>query len=479
MSIYEPGFLLFLGAVFLLYMLLPAKYRIYLLLTASCVFYAFAMPEILPAVLIYTGAVYILGNKIYSSGRKKLLYIPTLIFALAFLVVFKYFDTLFGFFGLETGFTIEILGLSYITFQAVAYITDIYKGKTEPCGSIIPFALYLLYFPKILAGPIELPKSFFERIESADPDGKSLTQAGALLVSGYLKVHIVADLLTPAVNAVFAEDAELTGLSAIFGIIIYAFQFFANFSGYTDIARAASGMFGIGLTENFNSPYLASSIKDFWRRWHISLSGWLKYYVYIPLGGNRCSRFRKHLNVLITFTVSGIWHGAGLNFLFWGFAHGMLQILEDMLSPVTEKISSRDRYGIFRVFRTSLTFVTVCLLWTVFNTPTMGDAWHIISAVFTKPGTLSEALDFCGINVITIMLCIAAMAGAKIIARLLSADNRHPRVLFAACLLFGALCASVIVFTRLSAAGINFGIDIGGGVGTGAASGAVNNFNYF
>ncbi len=280
------------------------------------------------------------------------------------------------------------VGISYFTLQAIGYLADVYKGKTEPEKNPIKYFLFLSYFPAVVQGPISRyndlapqltsPKSF-----SFDGFRKGLV----LIVIGFVKKVVVADRVAILVNNGFEQYTQLNGLVLYLVAVGYAIQLYMDFSGCVDICRGVSKLFGIHLVNNFNRPYLATSINDFWSKWHISLSSWLRDYVYIPLGGNRKGIARKYLNILITFLVSGLWHGAGYTFFVWGILHALYQIVGQITAKGREKIKGiigvESGSASERIYQVVMTFHLVTFAWVFFRAPDLAVGWDYISRMFS------------------------------------------------------------------------------------------------
>ena len=333
MSLTSLSYVLFLIVCVFLYWLLPAKWRRGILLLASIGFYLYAMPGQLPIMLVYLWLVYILGKQIAKAKKKKARSLLTLgiVLSILYLFFYKYLDFTLSLFNGGRGVLSLVvpMGISYVTFQCISYLVMVYKRETRALANPAVLFLYALFFPKVTAGPIEAPDKFWKELQKKpNLTWKNTLSASLLIAVGFAKKCAVANLVAPAVNTVFGAPGQADGLSTLIAVILYSVQIYFDFSGYTDIALGSARLFGIQLTENFDHPYAAVSVVDFWRRWHISLTTWLRKYVYFPLGGSRVSTPRRYLNVMITFFVSGLWHGASLTYVVWGLLHGLCQVLE-------------------------------------------------------------------------------------------------------------------------------------------------------
>lgn len=275
------------------------------------------------------------------------------------------------------------VGISFYTLQIIAYMVDVYKGKVKPERNLLKYALFVSFFPQILQGPIprfeRLAPQFFKEHKFSY---SLLTDNLLLMLWGFFQKMIVADNAAIVVNRIFGEYETYGGFYVVLGAFLYSIQLYADFAGCVCIARASAGLFGIHLEENFRQPYFSCSIKEFWGRWHMTLSGFLKDYVYIPLGGNRHGRVRKYINLLLTFLVSGIWHGAGLTFLVWGALHGIYQILEDLLGPVCSKVMDKLKVHketfSYRLLLQIKTFVLVAVAWIFFRADSVRQAFIML-----------------------------------------------------------------------------------------------------
>lgn len=386
-------FLIFLPVVIILYYLINPKYRWVLLLAGSYYFYMSWKVAYIFLIVASTLVDYFAGIKIAEAPtkQKKKVYLAlSLFFNLGLLFFFKYFN----FFGesLNTGLrhfnlpeavpyfhALLPVGISFYTFQTLSYTIDVYKGRKEPEKHLGIFAVYVAYFPQLVAGPIErsvnLIPQFHQKIRfSASNMAKGLK----LIVWGFFLKLVVADRAAIYVNTVYNNVDFHEGLTFIAATILFAFQIYGDFAGYSLIAIGSSRLMGITLMQNFKRPYFAASIHDFWRRWHISLSTWFRDYLYIPLGGNRASKPRWLFNLFVTFLISGLWHGANWTFIIWGALHGFYLIIEALSG-------ARSRGGIFNII---LTFFLVNLAWVFFRANSLADAFTIYTKVVSNPGQL-------------------------------------------------------------------------------------------
>ncbi|MCD7713464.1 MAG: MBOAT family protein [Prevotella sp.] len=322
--------------------------------------------------------------------------VTCIVLALVPLVVFKYYNfindtvgSLLSSVGIAAnmpGLNWAVpIGISFFTFQAVGYLFDVYYRRIPAERDWWDYMLFVCFFPQILSGPISKAKDLLPQIKTCRSFNYDQAVAGLkfLLWGMFLKV-VMADRLGLYVDTVFNNWQYNSGVSCLIASFAYSFQIYGDFAGYSLMAVGTGRLMGFELINNFNRPYFSVSITDFWHRWHISLSTWLKDYVYIPLGGSRCSKARNYFNIIITFLVSGIWHGANWTFIIWGLLHGALQVIEKMLH--LQKCESR-RF-LVRLPRIIITFVLINFLWTIFRMPTIGDGLGVIARMFTEPGSI-------------------------------------------------------------------------------------------
>jgi D-alanyl-lipoteichoic acid acyltransferase DltB (MBOAT superfamily) len=391
-------FVAFLVIVLLLYQVLGHRNQNRMLLAASYVFYGWWDWRFLSLIAISTVVDYFcalaIARQPNSRGKRRYLQI-SLFSNLGILGFFKYFDffitsaaELLETLGLHASLpTLSIIlpvGISFYTFQTMGYTIDVYRGNHSPAKRFDSFALYVAYFPQLVAGPIERSQSLLPQIENPRKvDSADWNTGLQLIVFGFFKKLCIADGVAPYVDRAFANPTELTGPEVLLSVYLFALQIYGDFSGYTNIARGVSRLFGIRLTINFRQPYLSSTISEFWRRWHISLSSWLRDYLYIPLGGNRLGPLLTYRNLGITMLLGGLWHGASWNFVIWGGMHGILLALHRAWNPdrrAVQQPSSRRR-GIGHWLRIVMTFHLVCLLWIFFRAPDLATSIALLSAL--------------------------------------------------------------------------------------------------
>ena len=430
-------YLIFVAVCLILHDLLPRRFRNLWLLLVSVGFFLYAMPAQMPILMLFCLAVFGIGHILGKAPEqiKKIWLILGVGVCVGFLVFYKYLGFLAGLLGLpaENGiFSLVVpMGISYVTFQCISYLVEVYKGRLAPEENPVDFLIYCLFFAKLTAGPIEAPGAFLAQLKQERACTPGDARKGIFrILMGFVKKIAVADFAAVGVNAVFAAG-EYTGWSVILAGVLYAVQIFFDFSGYTDIARGSAALFGIELTENFNSPYSATSVRDFWRRWHISLSTWLRNYIYIPLGGSRVGTARRYLNILITFLVSGIWHGASWTFVFWGLLHGLYQMAEIALDPVGKKLRQRLKIAedspLHRIPARILTFVLVAVAFLFFRAESIGKAFAMLGSLLGNWGSLAEAITLCGMEWTGILLLAAGIFCAVQMKKLLDREGSLPK----------------------------------------------------
>lgn len=389
------SFLIFFPIVCSVYFLLPKlKQRNLFLLVASYYFYMNWEPVY--ALLIFSSTLITyfatLGISAISDKRKKrFCLIGSLILNLTALFLFKYYnfaaENLALFFS-KTGLAIELpkfqlllpVGISFYIFQALGYCIDVYRGKTQAERNFFTYALFVSFFPQLVAGPIERSSNLLPQFKNKQQFSYDNVMSGlCLMIWGYFLKLVLADRCGLYVDPVFNNVEYHNGGSFIIASFLFAFQIYGDFAGYSLTAIGAAKIMGFNLMENFKRPYFATTITEFWHRWHISLSTWFKDYVYIPLGGNRVSKTRGHFNIMTTFVISGLWHGANWTFIVWGTLHGALQCMEKALGWNKKHWNSSQK-----IFHWLFTFVLVCFAWIFFRANTIYDAFLIIKGVFTN-----------------------------------------------------------------------------------------------
>ncbi|MBF0241627.1 MAG: MBOAT family protein [Desulfamplus sp.] len=404
-------FALFFIALTGLHFSLPHRFRWVVMLAASYYFYMCWSVGYILLLFISSLITWYSGLKIAQAKdrqKRKFFLIVSLSLNLGALLFFKYFNffisSIFEIsakFNLLSAIDAPLLkimlpvGISFYTFQTVSYIIDVYKGKIEPEAHFGIFSLYVAFWPRIVAGPIEragrlIPQ--FKQVVSFDY--KRATDGFRLILWGMIKKVVIADYLAIYVNQVFDNCQDYTGVPVITASIFFTVQIYCDFSGYSDMAIGTAKVMGYELTENFNRPYFSSSLREFWQRWHISLSTWFRDYVYIPLGGNRVIKLRFYYNLLITFLVSGLWHGANWTFVIWGGLHGIYLVVENIFEEIWGRISTNSTIGFKNLensrlstyFRVAITLFLVNYAWIFFRANTVSDAFEITKRLFIFGG---------------------------------------------------------------------------------------------
>lgn len=376
----------FLPITVAVYYLVPQKFRNLVMLIASLIFYAWGEPVYIILMILSIILNYFCGLDIAQKSEEPARARRSLIFAvvmnLLILGFFKYYgflmETLNALFPFEIPYRVLALpiGISFYTFQALSYIVDIYRKEVKPQKNILYFALYISMFPQLIAGPIVRYVDIEEQLNHRKLSIDKFGQGSMYFICGLAKKVVLANTIGAVYEEVAAMQAgTFSVLTAWVGCIAYAFQIYFDFSGYSDMAVGLGKMFGFEFRRNFHYPYTSRSITEFWRRWHISLSTWFREYVYIPLGGNRCSAARHILNLMVVWTLTGFWHGAAWNFVFWGIYYGVLLVLE-------KYIWGKNVEQLPAVVQHIYTYVLVLIGWVFFFSPTLGDATEYLGIMF-------------------------------------------------------------------------------------------------
>ncbi len=425
-------FLIFYPIIVLLNFVLPMKFRWIMLLAASYYFYMSWNPSLIFLIMFTTAVSYFSAIRIEKTENKlhrKIYLVLTLIVCLGILFFFKYFDfmarsvigliEIFG--GSSIVFSLNLIlpvGISFYTFQTLSYVIDVYRGtvKVEPHFGY--YALYVSFFPQLVAGPIERPENLIPQLHTENHFDWNNTISGLrIMIIGFFKKVVVADLIAVYVNNIYNSPQNAAGFSVVIATVLFAFQIYCDFSGYTDIAIGCAKVMGISLMQNFDRPYRSESIKEFWGRWHISLSSWFRDYLYIPLGGNRCGKFRHLFNIVVVFLVSGLWHGAAWTFVIWGALHGFYQVVGYLTlstrRKLIEKIGLTQDSAIVHIWRKVFTFILVCFAWIFFRANSMSDLGILLKSLFTNwqfsTKYFAGAFDALGIDLIAVIITILSL----------------------------------------------------------------------
>ncbi|NGX83041.1 MBOAT family O-acyltransferase [Aequorivita sp. KMM 9714] len=421
-------FAIFFPIFFVVYWIVAKKLtlRNAFLLASSYLFYGWWDWRFLFLILFSSIVDFTIGQKIYAATNKRVrknYLLVSLLINLGLLGYFKYtnffidsFINSFRFFGGEMdSFTLQIIlpvGISFYTFQTLSYTIDIYRDRIKPTKDRLSFFTFVAFFPQLVAGPIErashlLPQFF----KTYNFDYKAFKSGLLLMAFGLFKKMVIADRLAIVVNEVYGNPTGHSGQDLIIATVFFAFQIYCDFSGYSDIAIGISRMLGFNLMKNFDTPYFSTSITEFWRRWHISLSTWFRDYVYIPLGGSRNGDYRTYFNLFVVFVVSGLWHGAAINFVIWGAIHGVIIVVEKALSNTALKVNRKPL--IPSVFFKFFTFGIVCFAWIFFRANTFADSVYIVKNLFNfnfvdwsiySLGLPSHEFDFAIIVIVLLLI---------------------------------------------------------------------------
>jgi alginate O-acetyltransferase complex protein AlgI len=403
-SLIFPVFFLF---VVLVYYQLNPRWQNRWLLLASYFFYGWWDWRFCSLLVFSTVQDWLISHAVSKTDdvkQRKILLSLSLIGNLGLLGFFKYYNffsasaqSFLNSIGFHADvFTLNIIlpvGISFYTFQTMAYTIDVYRRKQKPADDFVAFALYVSFFPQLVAGPIERAERLLPQFAKARVFNYSIIRTGIpLILFGFFKKVVIADSLAPIVESCFRNPGSVPGPDLLFGAYAFAIQIYCDFSGYTDIARGVARFLGINLMNNFSAPYFSRNIAEFWRRWHISLSSWLRDYLYIPLGGNRKGGARTYINLIITMILGGLWHGAAWTYVIWGGLHGLFLAVHKLIKVEKKGIEVRgDKYlSNFREFlKMIFTFHLICLTWIFFRASTLDLAGEYIVGIFLNLGGLS------------------------------------------------------------------------------------------
>lgn len=434
-------FLIFYPIVALLYFILPKKLKWPMLLIASYYFYAFYQAELIFLIVGTTFISWISSlviEKTERRGVKKLMLTLTLVVCFGVLFLYKYFNFMAGsvvslvelFGGTTPPIVLNLVlpvGISFYTFQTLSYVIDVYRAEVKTERNFFFYALFVSFFPQLVAGPIERPNNLIPQLKNPQKWSNENAIKGAKhMMVGFFKKIVVADLVSVYVNSVYNSPEKATGLGVIIATALFAVQIYCDFSGYTDIAIGCARIMGIRLMKNFDHPYTATTIKEFWGRWHISLSTWFKDYLYFPLGGSRCSRPRHLLNLMIVFAVSGLWHGAAWTFVIWGVLHGIYQVIGTLTikkrNALIERIGLSTAHPAVVWTRRVITFILVDFAWLFFRANSISDAFTLIGklGVGVPIGTTLEAM---GLTPVMIILTVVTVLTLTMIDKMLKYED--------------------------------------------------------
>ncbi len=421
-------FMLFFPVVIFIYFIIPKKIRYIWLLLSSYYFYMGWNPKYAILIAISTIITYLSGillNKLNNSPPllhlgKQWVVAGSFITNIGILIFFKYFDfilqninsilNVFGITAINKPFDIILpVGISFYTFQALSYTMDVYQGKIAAEKNFFRYALFVSFFPQLVAGPIERSKNLLKQIDNIENlhlwNYENITHGITLMLYGLFQKMVIADRVSIIVDNVYDSFWLYGSIELIFATILFAVQVYCDFSSYSLIAMGAAKVMGFELMENFNTPYFSRSIKEFWRRWHISLSTWFRDYLFIPLGGSRCSKIRRYRNLMITFLVSGLWHGANWSFIVWGGLHGIYQIIGDLIKPIKNHFNNffhvKTESFSYKLGQALITFVLVDFAWIFFRMDSLINSIKFIQSMIIKwnPwGLFDQTLYTLGLN---------------------------------------------------------------------------------
>jgi alginate O-acetyltransferase complex protein AlgI len=401
------SYLVFFPAVTVLYFLIPHRYRWFFLLVASCIFYMAFIPVYILVLALTIAIDYTAGLLIerVKGRRRKWFLVMSIVSTCGVLFVFKYFN----FFNtnlsqlarfLDWNYPIESLslilpiGLSFHTFQSLSYVIEVYRRNFKAEHHFGIYALYVMFYPQLVAGPIERPGNLIHQFyEEHAFDYFRVTNGLKLMVWGFFKKMVIADRLAILVEQVYNDPTRYTGFPLMAAALFFAFQVYCDFSGYSDIAIGAAQVMGFQLRDNFNRPFYSPTVADFWRRWHISLMTWFRDYVYIPLGGNRVGRWKWYFNIFITFTLSGLWHGAGWGYVLWGSLNGIYLIVSNLTERLRKRWAQWVGLNWFPTFhrgiQVAFTFLLFCFTLIIFRAKSLSDAYYVMTHLWTGLGDLA------------------------------------------------------------------------------------------
>ena len=414
------AFAVFLPIVFIVYWAILPKYRWALMLAASYYFYMCWNPKYVVLILFTTVISYvaaILLEKQALKRNKRIIMLATAVLCLGVLFFFKYFNfvsetvaSILNIISIKMHpFTIKLMlpvGISFYTFQTLSYVIDVYRGEIHAETHFGYYAAFVSFFPQLVAGPIERTSNLLPQIKANHEfEYNQATYGLKLMAWGFFKKIVIADTLSKYVSIVYDEPKRFSGFALVLATVFFSLQIYCDFSGYSDIAVGTAKLLGINLSTNFKSPYFSQSVKEFWSRWHISLSTWFRDYIYIPLGGNRVGKLKHKYNLLLTFLLSGLWHGASWTFVVWGGIHGGMQAIESVVVPKNKLKST----GLVWWLRVLCIFSFSTVAWVFFIANSVGDAGYVLTHWFagiTTPVSYLK-LGFTGLGIDKIdLLCL-------------------------------------------------------------------------
>ena len=435
---------IFLPVVFLAHTVIPnLKLRNALLIIASLLFYAYGEPVFVVLMLVSIVLNYLFGLWVGAGVSKKTGLVVSVVANLGMLAVFKYASALIGYMNEHWGLGIPFpnitlpIGISFFTFQALSYVIDVYRGNVEREKNIANVMLYISFFPQLIAGPIVKYHDIDSQIKDRTVTVNGVATGLRRFSVGLAKKVLIANTMAAAADAVYSPD--VIGLNVVvcwIGAIAYMMQIFFDFSGYSDMAIGLGRMFGFEFKENFNYPYVSGSIKEFWRRWHISLSGWFKEYLYIPLGGNRKGSARTALNKIIVFFCTGLWHGANLTFVFWGLYHGFFLLLEQYI-PKLKKTPL-----LIKILQHIYALLVVCVGFVFFRADNITRGFVHVKEMFTGFHFEANIMNFAisTMKPMTIVMFVAAVIFSMPVRKIAQKAKGYETVSYVVSIVLLLLC---------------------------------------
>lgn len=398
-----------------------------------------------------------------TKKSRKLWFITGILFNCSLLFIFKYLN----FITAETFHLLSIIGIrldvpsfslllpvgvSFYTFQVIGYLADVKNGEIPPERNLARYALFVAFFPQLVAGPIENASNMIPQFRKPHYfNADNFISGITMMLWGYFMKICIADNVSPYVDAAFNNPAQHTGTTLLLATFFYSFQILCDFGGYSLIALGAAKAIGFHLIKNFRQPYLATSIRDFWHRWHVSLSGWFTKYVYIPLGGSRCGRVRHLRNIMVVFLLSGIWHGANWTFLAWGGAHGVMMSVHSLWSRRTTRQSWRIPASAMRILSIITTFTLAALAWVLFRAESISDAFTVYHKIFTDWGALYHGQGRKNILLCLLLISVLMIHEWRENQKADSATNDTPRPLLQSIIISAALIVTIISLGNFNA----------------------------
>ena len=458
-------FAVFFPVVTLLYFATRAGRRWIVLLIASAVFYMTFIPAyllILLALIVIDYAAALLIERSSGPSRRRLLFVSVAA-NIGILSAFKYYNFfatniagLAGAMGYPPA-TLPLLswvlpiGLSFHTFQSMAYTIEVYRGRFRAERHLGYYALYVMYYPQLVAGPIERPYNLLPQLRREQVIEPTRIASGLKLMAwGLFKKVVIADRLAFVVNAVYAQPSSANGAALIVATVSFAWQIYCDFSGYTDIAIGAAEVMGVDLMSNFRRPYLATSTRDFWTRWHVSLSSWFRDYVYIPLGGSHLSRPRWALTLMTTFLISGLWHGANWTFVVWGALNGAFVLIGAITAGTRSRVRAvcgfDEATSLHRIVKVAVTFSLITTTWIFFRAKSVAEAWYILTHLLSGRGETIQAL---GVPTTQLVVSFMLIAGLLVIETFQTTNDPREYVIGRPPWVRWAVYYSVVVLTLL------------------------------